>query len=200
VSVPRRLVELVKLALAQNSSDQEMQEAAVGAIHSFLQSRCNVRACCEERVRDVLVPIMYSNSACLSLTCDSDRQIALLGSAILVRLAAFDDDSNLAHMQMPGTMHHGVVSLMVKILVKHAEHRPIVHQALKTLSFFVVANPHVLPGNAGLVGREHAGAKKGMHTIFCANHGVRVVTSALALHRHDASCKRVALRILQACS
>jgi len=200
VSVPRRVVGLVKLALTRYGSDGAMQEAGVGAIHSFLQSRCNVRACCEERVGDVLRPIMYSKATALSSTADSDRHIVLLGSAILVRLAAFGDDSNLAHMQT-GTMHHGVVPLMVKILVAHAENGPVVHQALKTLSFFVVAHPHhVLPYNAGLVGREHAGAKKGMHAIFRANDGVRVVTSALALHRHDASCKRVALGILQACS
>jgi hypothetical protein len=135
---------------------------------------------------------------------------------MLVRLAAFGDDSNLAHMQMSGfstssslgTVHYSVMSLMVQILVTHAENRPIVRQALKTLSFFVVARPHLLPYNNGPEGYDHLkkgmhpGAKKGMHAIFRDNKpgGVQVVTSALALHRHDASCKRVALRILQACS
>jgi len=210
VSVPPRVVGLVKLALGRCGSDREMLEAGVGAIHSFLQSRCNVRACCEQRVGDVLLPIMHSNTNTngLSSSADSQRHIALLGSAMLVRLAAFGDDSNLAHMQMSGvstssslgTVHYSVVSLMVQILATHAENRPIVRQALKTLSFFVVARPHLLPYNNGPEGYDHPGAKKGMHAIFRDNGGVQVVTSALALHRHDASCKRVALRILQACS
>jgi len=159
-------------------------------------------------VGDVLLPIMHSNSNGLSSTADSQRHIALLGSAMLVRLAAFGDDSNLAHMQMSGsstssslgTVHYSVVSLMVQILVTHAENRPIVRQALKTLSFFVVARQHTLPYNDGPVGCEHPGAKKGMHAIFRDTGGVQVVTSALALHRHDASCKSAGLRILQACS